>query len=192
TAGDGGVTVPGAIASFYTPDPYYSQHAIRLRCECYMLGLRYEINERPDAGGYLANCRQKPVYLLETLERWGEPLLWIDVDGSILKQPTALDYSLDFMARPKSKGKGRKWHVGTLFVNNTPGGHAFLRAWVDELDERTSDEAALDRLWRQGFPCSTGELPAEYFEISPQGAAPSPDTVVCHRLSGSASMHAKR
>lgn len=180
------------IASFNTPDPYYSQHAIRLRCECYMLGLRYEIVERPDAGGYLANCRQKPVFLLETLEKYGEPLLWVDVDGSVLKRPTAIDYSLDFMARPKPKGRGRKWHVGTVFVNATVGGRAFLRAWVDELDGQTSDEAALDRLWRKGFPCTSGALPPEYFEIVTGNRQPSPDTVVCHRLSGSASMHAKR
>ena len=179
------------VASFYTPNWEYPASAVRLRQECEGLGLDHYIQERPDAGGYLENCRQKPVYLLEVMRRHDRPLLWIDVDGSILRQPMELEVMhVDFGACPMRKS-GRQWHVGTLYFNNTPGALALLERWVAELDSRTSDEAALDRVWRSpGWPATTAELPATYFAVRRSNGRimslrPKNRIVIMHRLSTS-------
>jgi hypothetical protein len=171
------------IASFYTPTWEYPQHAARLRRECQILRLPHVIEERPDAGGYIANCRIKPVFLLETMRRVQAPLLWIDVDGSILRRPSALRPDVDFMARTMPWDRSRQWHVGTLFFNNTPGALDLLERWVAQLRD-DSDEAALDRVWRLGHFPRVAPLPASYFHVL-NGRQVQPDTVIAHRLSSS-------
>ena len=186
------------VTSFYTPTWTYPASAVRLRKECEGLGLDHYIQERPDLGGYLQNCRQKPVHLLEVMRRHNRPLLWIDVDGSILRRPIDLDImQADFAARPMRK-TGRKWHVGTLYFNNTPGALALLERWVAELDDRTSDEAALERVWQSpGWPAKTAELPATYFAVYRSNgrimtARPKDRIVVIHRLSTSPAKYAAK
>jgi hypothetical protein len=172
------------VCSFYTATWEYPRHAARLRDECDALGLQHVIVERPDTGSYLGNCRIKPYFLLECFDELQQPLLWIDVDGSIYKRPEALSFAVDFMARPMPKGRVRQWHVGTLFFNATSGARALLAAWIDCLG-RGSDEAALDKLWRSGaWPASFAELPETYFDAASRGGL-LPDTVIYHRLSKS-------
>jgi hypothetical protein len=149
-----------------------------------VLRLDHCIKERPDTGSYLGNCRIKPVFLLECALKFRRPLLWIDVDGSILRAPDAIDYGVDFMARPMPPGQGRQWHVGTLFFNATAQGMGLLAQWAAALDTETSDEAALDRVWQAGTWSGTStSLPDTYFHPARKRARR--DTVIMHRLSKS-------
>ena len=173
------------LASFYTPTWEYPANARRLAGECGALGIDYHIEERPDQGAYFANCRQKPVYLLELMRKYNRPLLWMDVDGSVYRKPV-MPMEVDFAARPMAKYRKRQWHVGTLFFNATPGALALLERWVEYLDPTSSDEEALDRLWRsRQWPATFAELSAPYFQVQNRTACPRGSTIIMHRLSKS-------
>jgi hypothetical protein len=183
-------SVTVTIVSFYTPNWEYPAHAERLRRECERLSLPCVIEQRPDMGGYLANCRQKPRYLCEVRDRVSGPLLWVDVDGSILERPVDLP-DVDFAARAKDKRRDRRvhrtdrmWHVGTLYFGDTEAARDLLGLWVEHLGD-DSDEAALDRAWKSGhWSGSHTGLPAKYFRIAPHAKVPQ-DAIIVHRLSRS-------
>jgi hypothetical protein len=171
------------VISFYTGNWKYSQYAERLKIDCERLGLDYVIEERPDAGDYLANCRQKPVFILECLQRLQRPVLWVDVDGSIYQRPDFLDApDFDFAARPKPPKCTRKWHVCAMYF--TPAAEWFVQRWVNMLSD-WSDESALHELWQQAPSIKYAELPGNYMMILDEHEDPPADLVMSTRLSSS-------
>lgn len=164
------------LVSFYTDDDYYRPHGIRLQKECTALGIPHQIISKPPAGGYLANTRLKPFAIRELLKQVGGPVLWVDVDASVLK-PLALPSMGDIMAAPMRDGAFRKWHVGTLLFNHTPPAMRCLDEWASTC-RSGSDEAAFNAIAdnHQITP-----LPASYFTMA--RSTPPDGAVIFHRLS---------
>lgn len=173
------------VVSFYTDTWEYPAHAERLAGECDALGVPHRIVELPDQGTYLANTRLKPGFIRDTMRDLDRPLLWIDVDGSLLARPTALRDDVDFMGFRMAPNRNRTWHVGTLYFNATDPARALLDVWAATVN-RGSDEAAFDVAW-ESFTGTYADLPASYFEVPKPGAKPSPHAVIVHRLSTSES-----
>jgi len=179
------------IISFYTRAWLYPNYAIKMRVACKVLGLEHHIVSREDAGGWVANTRMKPQFIYEAIQELQRPVLWIDVDGTILHIPELLreGYPFDFAARKMGKHRDRTWQVGTLYFNYTPESLAFLKEWNRKIvDDTWSDELSLDELWlEQGEEIRNlrvGELPKEYFQmLRGDNSTPSPSSVICHRAS---------
>lgn len=177
------------VISFYTPSWEYASHAARLKSECDALGLDHHIKEYPNTGDWLSNTRYKASFVHDTLVELHRPVLWIDVDGSILRQPSLLSLptKLDFMGRHQRTGPKRTWHVGTLFFNYNKNTVELTRLWKEAaLNASGSDEAEFENIWLQNhvrLGLTYIELPHEYFTIIKHNEAPSPDVVICHRLS---------
>lgn len=171
------------IVSFYTKDWKYPQHAQRLKKECEALGLEYMIEERPSKGGYIQNCCIKPFFILDCLKK-GRPVLWIDVDGSILQKPDFfLDHSFDFQARKMPETRRRTWHVGTMYFNPTAKTLKFVQAWCENTGDMT-DESSLDQTFKsKDWGLSVRNIPSEYFRVLKPNEQPSAGDVICHRLS---------
>ena len=174
------------IVSFYTrgnDGDYYGQHAERLRLECEALGLRVWLKEVQLVGRpWIEMLRMKPLVILEALEAVQGPVLWIDVDGSVLKEPEGLA-DMDFMAVPKPPNHPRPFFMGCSFWNCTAGARAFLRFWSEEYETEGSEELAFKRAFERaaGF-LRWAPLPEGYMHI--EGHAPtSGETVVLHRIS---------
>jgi hypothetical protein len=173
------------IVSYFTRDWHYPQHAARLAGECEALGLEAHIEERESRGGYTQNCCIKPEFIRECLQTAGRPVLWVDVDASILRKP---DFFLgadgwDFQARKMASRRRRTWHVGTLWFNPTPATLDFVDEWVARTGDMT-DESALDQTWKaRDWGLRTRDIPPTYFELG----EPSPGCVILHRLSSSRS-----
>jgi len=180
------------VISFFTNDWEYPEHAKRLKRECGILKLDCLIKERPGAGGYLENTCMKPFFILESLKELKRPVLWVDVDASIYKQPVfCKNLDADFAARPKAAGMSRKWHVGTLWFNYTPKAIAFLEKWC-EMSHRLSDESALQDLWETNPDIKCKELPADYHLLLINNAKPTLNTVIAHRISDGKSKKEQR
>lgn len=176
------------IISFYTDDWEYPLHAARLRAECEALGLRYRIERKPTTGSYLKNCCIKPSFILECLKDEQGPVLWIDVDGSIVQKPDFFldnpdDY--DFQARRMDPNhRKRTWHVGTQWWNYTDEAIAFMDRWIANTGDMT-DESALEVTVRQGEDLRTRNIPAEYFMWSHHYRDKPDKVVIYHRESKS-------
>ena len=180
------------IISFYTDDWQYPQHADRLRGECDRLGLAHHIERRPSAGGYLENTCQKPTFIRECLQRYGRPVLWIDVDGSIRQKPEHFrEPGWDFQARRMPSHRPRTWHVGTMYWAPTPAALAFVDDWIGRTGDM-SDESSLEQSWRAlGHTLAARDIPATYFEIPTRRQPMTPQCVIFHRLSDGDSKRAQ-
>lgn len=183
------------VISFYTPTWQYPTYGKQMQSSCGNLGLNHHIVQRDDTGNWLENTRLKPQFIYATIQELKRSVLWVDVDGSILKLPELLKhgYPYDFAARPMPPKRERKWHVGTMYFNYTDATLAFLKEWNEKVvDVKGSDELALDLMWQDPessiHQLHIGELPATYFEML-RGLthAPSLSTIVCHRASKSES-----
>lgn len=171
------------VISFYTNTWEYPQHAQRLAKECEALGLSHYIRELPTTGSWISNTRLKASFVHKTLELLQTPVLWIDVDGSILAKPTEIDLDMDFMARLQPTQVGRTFHVGTMFFNYTDEGRKLAKEWCDMKDMVGSDESAFDFMWKQKDQnVKWKNLPETYFRMF-EGKPLPDDTVIFHRKS---------
>ncbi len=143
------MTAPTLI-SFFTANWRYPQFAARLRANCEKLGHPHAIEERPDLGGWIANTCQKPTFILEKLQELSQPVLWLDVDGSLLSAPKPLRSDVDFMAPRRPKKHPWDWWVWVMLFNPTPSVERLLRLWIDEVAVYTrGDDPAFDRVWKR-------------------------------------------
>ena len=173
------------IISFYTDDWEYPRHAKRLRAECGSLGIDNYIVELPSTGSYLKNTCLKPRFILDCLMKFKEPVLWIDVDASILDYPhLAGILEVDFAARMMAEDRARTWHVGTMWFNYTQAMVIFLESWIENTG-KLSDESALEKTWSDnGWMLTTHSLPPEYFYIIRYRHHMIPEgTIIAHRIS---------
>jgi len=179
------------IISFFTRSWKYPKYAGLMIRDCERMGLNHHIVERKDTGDYLANTRMKPVFIYETLQELKTPVLWIDVDGSLMKLPELFkgDYPFDFAARKMAPHRKRIWQVGTLYLNYTDAALSFLQEWNRRISEDTwSDELSLDDMWKSSGKIITNlrvdELPEDYFEmLRVNNPEPSRHAIICHRAS---------
>lgn len=182
------------IVSFYTNDWTYADHAKRLRAECDVLGLRHRIEERPSTGSYLKNCCIKPTYIRDCLMDEKGPVLWIDVDGSVVRPPDFFKDSpddYDFQAkRMDPVHRKRTWHVGTMWWNYTPAALSFIDRWIANTGDMT-DESALEATIRQGDDLRTRDIPASCFMWEHHYKRHPSDVVIYHRESRGSSKKAE-
>lgn len=77
------------IISFYSDfnnQKYYENKAILLKQRCELFNVRYDIVNIPSKGSYMLNCLQKPNFIKIMMEKYKEPLLWMDCDTNF-KEP---------------------------------------------------------------------------------------------------------
>jgi hypothetical protein len=184
------------IISFFTQDWEYPAHAKRLRQECQSLGIDSHIVELESTGSYRANCSKKPGFILESLQRFQKPLLWLDVDASIIKYPDELlcysAHSYDLAAIRKKPGLDH-WYVGSIWFNYTPAALEFVDAWNKTSGQFADDGAFQLTYANQGHNVHVMELDIDLHDVRHRGA-PSIGPRVCfsHRISRGTSKQAEK
>lgn len=179
------------VVSFYTNDWEYPQHAARLAEECNSLQIAHDIKLLPSTNDYHANCRLKASFILDRLQQLKQPVLWIDVDGSLLKLPVELlelsqDYDVGLRPRRVVHSNGYEWHVGTLWFNYTDSALNFLTTYATH--GRGTDENKLQQAWTaHRLNLKVYELPETYFVVINNNNRKNlpKDTVIAHRISRS-------
>lgn len=182
---------PPLVISYYTPT--YAEHAQRLMADCRRVGVPYRIEPAEDRGAWIDNCRYKGEFVWQALREAQRPVLWIDADGSLREFPELLALpqgQIDFRARRHSTRSERPWHVGSLWLNNTPGGRLLAGTWAEACRRGAgSDEQALTDTWRAWRHLVTSApLPAEYCGLPGDGDQAG-RAVIAHTLSGEASRY---
>jgi hypothetical protein len=177
------------VISFYTPDWKYPEYAKLLQEDCNRLGLKCLIDQQPSRGEYVKNCNIKPKFIRDKIHQLKSPVLWIDVDGSLLKTPELLwSHQIDNydIAACHPANSAERIHVGSIWFNYTDATLDFLDAWADSVD-RSIDDAAFNGVWQRFKDrLQLFLLPPEYFFIHKRVSDNVPeDTVILHRLSSS-------
>lgn len=181
------------VISFYTQDWEYPVYAQRLMQDCQRLGLDYRIEELPSDQDYVKNCNKKPLFIRQKLMELQRPVLWVDADGSILKDPTSLrdpHISKHDLAGNTADWDANKIHVGSIWFNYSPAAIELVNDWCDKSQNNTHDDDVSFNgiLGAHRARCKIQLLPQEYFVIlkSINNTAPD-DAVIVHRLSTGAS-----
>jgi hypothetical protein len=178
------------VVSFYTSDWKYPEYAQSLVDDCKRLGLDFVIESKPSTNTYVGNCNLKPYFIQDKLQELKKPILWMDVDGSIITRPdqlltTGID-KFD-MAGNRSLKNANRIHVGSIWFNYTDTTIEFVDAWCEVIATRGIDDSVFNGLWQKfSDKIKFYELPPEYFVILDNLQAPAPKaSCIVHRLSNS-------
>lgn len=122
-------TDTGTVVAFHTSDEFYTQEAERCRTRLQQLGLRYDFTTVTRNGSWVENCALKPEYLLDVRKRIRGPLLYVDVDAFVHKDPWPYLslYDGDMAAYIHSDGT---LCSGSILLNDTEAVVAILNEWV--------------------------------------------------------------
>lgn len=174
------------IVSFYTDDWEYPKHADNMANNCKNLGLDYHIEQRPSTRDYIKNTAIKPFFIRDCMKQFQRPVLWLDVDGVLLKNPNLDHITEDFAAcdYTNKQNLDRDWSVPMLWFNCTPGAVRLVDTWCDYASSGT-DEAAFDRAWKTlKGQVSAYQMPSHYLFSKWRASLTIPDdTVFCNQLS---------
>jgi hypothetical protein len=133
------------VVSFYTTDWKYPEYAQNLVDDCKRLGLEYVIESKDSTNTYVGNCNLKPFFIRDKLQELKRPVLWMDVDGSILRVPPGLAQNLDadIVAYQNQRFLDRNY-VCTLLFNYTPAVLNFVDMWC-QYSKNFIDDGAFDK-----------------------------------------------
>jgi hypothetical protein len=179
-------TIDPIIVSFYTDDWEYPLHAERMTKDCNALGLSHHIVKKSSTKDYIQNTAIKPFFIKECLAEFKQPVLWVDVDGLLLKRPNLANINSD-VALCNYFNKNvldRDWSVSIMWFNYTQNTLDLIDRWCDCVPGKT-DEAAFDIAWKELKPNLTVTvLPEQYHFVrwSFRLKIPS-DTIFCNQLS---------
>jgi hypothetical protein len=130
-----------------SPSTFYKDCAGKLKQKIEQLGGKIYIEELPNLGSYAANCLRKPKYILECLEKYKQPLIWIDADSVVNQLPIEFD-NIDADVACVEKANGCP-ESALIYFNNTEKTKQFLEKWTEgcSTDKPELDHPVLKDLW---------------------------------------------
>lgn len=136
--------------SYYSdipPSTFYKDCANKLKYRIEELGGKIHIEQLPNLGSYAFNCLKKPKYILECLQKFNQPLIWIDADSLVKQLPIEMD-NIDADVACVEKPNGCP-ESALIYFNNTNGSIQFLSSWISgcSVDKPELDHPVLKELW---------------------------------------------
>lgn len=121
----------GTIVAFHTDDEIYREEARRFVARLRELGLAYDLTVVPPRSEWVANCAMKPEFLLEVRKRLRGPLLYLDVDAYVHRDPWPYLYLYDGDMAVYVNSSG-DLASGAILIHDSPDAQLILERWVDE------------------------------------------------------------
>jgi hypothetical protein len=141
------------IVSYYTQDTLYCLEAQNLIASCERFGLKYCVEAIPSFGSWELNCAYKPFFLLEKMQLFQQPLLWIDADGVFESSPTWIEaFGGDIALRWDEQAPldcPSKAISSTIFIGVTEKVKQLLRLWALETEQQFNDPKRVTEFWDQ-------------------------------------------
>jgi hypothetical protein len=130
------------LVSFYSDvdgRTYYSDHARRLSQNLKDFDIPHDIRHMPSKGSYRSNCLAKPRFILDKMNEYRRPIVWLDVDSLVHKKLSVFDEFHDKvdigMAFPKIPTQEDPTvgfpKASPIYVNYTPKTLEFMYKWVE-------------------------------------------------------------
>jgi len=129
------------------PSTFYSDSAKKLKETIESIGGRIHIEQLPNLGSYAMNCLRKPKFILDCLNKFKEPVIWIDADSLVHSLPTEMD-NLDADVACVEKQNGCP-ESALIYFNNTDSSRLFLNSWLSgcAVEAPELDHPVLKDLW---------------------------------------------
>lgn len=132
------------VISFFSDvdgNDYYSRNAKRVKEELTALGIPYHIEKKESLGSYQLNCLSKPQFILDTMNKLNQPVLWLDIDSKVhrpMNEFNNMDLTTDiafatiypFNSNIHNLIRGMK--ASPLYFGNSEGSKKFLVSWIEQ------------------------------------------------------------
>ena len=158
------------IVSYYTRDTEYEEEKKRLVKSLNRFKLPYKIGALDNRGSWVKNCAQKAEFCLRMLTGYQRPVVWIDADAEVRRNPVLFrsldcDIAVHYM-------NGRELLSGTIYLGYTETTIELLHQWIrtNESHPETWDQVNLQRAIEimkhtEGYNLRLFELPPSYCQI---------------------------
>ncbi len=166
------------IISYFTRGTLYEKDAADLRQSCEQFGLEYAIEGIDCFGSWDHHCCFKPAFILQKLEEFKRPVVWVDADALIVKPPAffqTLECDLAVRIDEEREKSDPAWlRTGTVFINYTKEGLKLTADWAalcqNALKTKPEghevwDQICLKALIQQGTKADIQSLPGSYCAI---------------------------
>lgn len=129
----------GTIVAFHTPDEVYRAEAARLKKTLDALGLDYHFFEVTPEKNWVRTTLLKPGWILKARKELDGPLLYIDVDAFVHRDPWPYlsQYDADLAAVVYDNGE---LNSASILINDTPGARALLERWLELANNRRNQD----------------------------------------------------
>jgi len=139
------------FCSFYINTKYgsYDKVANGLMRRCDELGIRNDVFTPPGIREYIRSrptgihkrariTRYKPTFILDSLEKWDQPIVYLDADSYINRKPSGDLFCMEHIGIDKIVG-GKKYvlfnaSATAMYFNNSGIVKDFLFAWKEKCD----------------------------------------------------------
>lgn len=138
------------IISFYTVSTPYQLEVHNLIESCKRFGLETDIIGVESKGSWEFNCAYKPFFILEQLEKWNKPLLWVDADGVFVQKPvwqSAFESDLCVRIEPVEDDHPSKVISSTIFIR--PEAKDLIQSWIKSTCDYLLDPNREVEFWDQ-------------------------------------------
>lgn len=128
------------LISFYTP--LYEPLAARLKASCERWGIPYHIVPLKSESSWEKNCSLKSRFILDALQTFKTPLLWVDADAEVL-QPLPRSFPYEFSTvihKELSDDHPSKIVSCVIYLTYTEKNLSLLKKWVDRCDAYGGNE----------------------------------------------------
>jgi hypothetical protein len=170
------------VVSFYTRSTIYEKEVEDLQVSCQSLSIEHYIEARPDLGSWERNTWQKPLFILECLEKFNRPLLWVDSDAVILQKPKLqLDCDIGLYFNDVVAKHARN---GTIFVAPTEEAKNFMQEWYRLCTSPLNlglhpDQTVMNWLLHK-TTARIGHIPLEYTHVFDRDPVTIEQSVILH------------
>ncbi len=166
------------IVSCFTKDTPYEKEALDLIESCKNFDLEFVIEGFTSLGSWEKNCCYKADFILEKLKQYQKPVLWIDVDGYIVKPLNFFnDLTCDmcaFIDHDLPNDHPSKLRTSTLFCNYSEKSITLIKNWISSCKtslaakERSEvwDQAVLRDIALKQTEASILDMPLTYLAIA--------------------------
>lgn len=151
--------------SAYTVNTIYEEHIKKLKLSFEKFNLDYKFYSYEDRGDWKKNCAAKSEFILQALEEFKCPIVWIDADAEVNQNPSIFsglnNYDIAFRSEKNALMSGTLWFDYNETSTN------LVKNWVNTCKEYDylMDQVALD-VCLADFPnIRVFNLPVEYLYI---------------------------
>jgi len=128
------------IVSGYTPGRYADLASKGLFQSLVEHQIMASMVEYEDRGSWGANCKMKPILLLEALlvapPQWA--VVWLDADSVVMQEPSLFEpgKGRQWIGLVKAPHENNQYLPGTIWLTNSIESKLFLTKWIAEQTKR--------------------------------------------------------
>lgn len=131
------------VVSFFTNG--YEEDVRRLVASLEKWGLSFCVEQVPDRGSWINNANYKPTFLLEKMRKLKAPIIWIDADGEVVRDPILFScLNCDVAAHYRDRGGFIELLTGTIFLDYKRSVYNMVQEWAEE-----AERWAASGVWEQ-------------------------------------------